>query len=116
MTTGATETMVYLDRKRCGCVVGVTVDNPEHRTDVARFIADAVRRGGTVEHAKLETVREGLRLGCWHCDRCRAEMLAIAYYCGGNICRPCWFVQQETGAIPRTARATFRTRPAEVAV
>jgi hypothetical protein len=34
----------------CGKVVACTIDNPEHKKEVAKDVADWIRRGDTVEH------------------------------------------------------------------
>lgn len=52
------ERMAYIDRSPCGCVMGAVVDSPEHRKDVARFCAETVKGGGTLERVTCAAVRE----------------------------------------------------------
>lgn len=56
-------TMSYLSRKPCGCLGMAVVDNPEHKRDVAKEIAKAVRLGEIVERVPLEKVRRTM----WRC-------------------------------------------------
>jgi len=53
------EPMSYVARNSCGCVSGLCVDSPEHRRETARFVAEAVRRGQTIERCTTEDVRSG---------------------------------------------------------
>lgn len=48
----------YVARKACGCMVGATVDDPAHKKDVAREIAEWVREGLTIERVTHDVVRK----------------------------------------------------------
>jgi len=50
----------YVGRKSCGCPVAAVVDNPEHKHDTARAIADWIRSGLTIERQSIEWVRANL--------------------------------------------------------
>ncbi len=56
--------MVYIGRKRCGCVVGMVVDIPGD--DLVNYVADSVaefiRDGLAVERVTLEVARESFAL------------------------------------------------------
>ena len=56
----------YMGREQCGCVTCVTVDNPEHKSYVAKDIADWVRLGLSVERVPIETARQALTFDCPH--------------------------------------------------
>jgi hypothetical protein len=62
------ETRCYVGRKDCGCVVAACVDNPEHRRDTARFVADIIKDGLTVETMTVKEVRRCLTV-CKHSPR-----------------------------------------------
>lgn len=49
--------MSYISKKPCGCLSMAIVDNPDHKKDVAREIAKAIRLGETIERVTLESVR-----------------------------------------------------------
>ena len=49
--------MSYVARKPCGCVSMAIVDNPDHKREVAREVAKAVRLGETVDRLPVEDVR-----------------------------------------------------------
>jgi len=49
--------MSYVARKPCGCVSMAIVDNPDHKGEVAREVAKAVRLGETVDRLPVEDVR-----------------------------------------------------------
>ena len=58
MTPQVTDRCAYVGRwKTCDCVVAVCVDDPEHAKDVAKNVADYIRRGYRVERLLTETVR-----------------------------------------------------------
>jgi len=49
--------MSYVARKPCGCFAMAVVDNPDHKRDVAKEVAKAIRRGETVTRVPSEDVR-----------------------------------------------------------
>ena len=51
------ENMSYISKKPCGCLCMAVLDNPDHKRDVAKEIAKAIRLGETVERVPTETVR-----------------------------------------------------------
>ena len=59
------ESMAYIGRRPCGCIVFAIMDNPEHRKDVARELGKAIREGLTVERVAAEVVRQST-FGCCH--------------------------------------------------
>ena len=59
------ESMSYIGRKVCGCVVAVIVDSDEHRKDTAREIAAWMRDGLTIERVTVANARELVRF-CTH--------------------------------------------------
>lgn len=63
------EPMAYITRSGCGCVKLVTVDSPERRENNARLIADAIKRGETVERVTCAQVRTTHWVS--ECDSCR---------------------------------------------
>lgn len=60
------ETMSYVGKKPCGCVVAAVVDDPNHKRDVARTIAEWVKGGLTVERVTHDYVRQNFTLDCQH--------------------------------------------------
>ena len=60
------ESMTYIAKRPCGCIVAASVDNPERRADVAEFVSDCIREGYTVERVTTEDCRNG-QWAC-HCD------------------------------------------------
>lgn len=59
------ETPAYIARcKKCKAIVMATVDVPEHAKDVAKDIADCVRRGFVIEHVTVGYVRENWSSSC----------------------------------------------------
>ncbi len=52
-------TPTYIARCKCGCggIVFATVDNPNHATDVAKDVAEAIRDGYAVERSTAAVVR-----------------------------------------------------------
>lgn len=61
--------MAYIAREKCGCITMATVDDPEHKREVAKQIAKAVRLGETVERVTCEYVRTTE----WKCPEHRKE-------------------------------------------
>ena len=57
--------MCYVGFAACGCAVAATVDIPNHAKENARFVADLIRDGLTVERRTVEWCRENL-LRCTH--------------------------------------------------
>ena len=55
--------MSYMSRQPCGCLGMAVVDNPDHKRDVAKEVAKAVRRGETVERVPTEDIRTTM----WEC-------------------------------------------------
>lgn len=58
--------MAYVGVEGCGCVTGVTVDDPRCRSDVACDVGNWVRRGRTVERTTVEDARQRLTFTCPH--------------------------------------------------
>jgi hypothetical protein len=65
------QSMSYISKKPCGCLAMAIVDNPEHKKDVAREIAKAIRAGETVERVTTESVRTME----WECPEHRKTVL-----------------------------------------
>ena len=59
------DSMCYIGRKACGCVVCAAVDVPEHRKHTARYLAKWARDGLTIERMPIEEVRKRL-MRCPH--------------------------------------------------
>lgn len=57
-TVTDSEPMAYIGRADCGCIRMAVVDDPDHKRDVAREIAKAVKHGETVERVTCAYVRE----------------------------------------------------------
>lgn len=51
-------TMAYIARKRCGCVVGATVDEPQRTGHTSQVVAEWIVRGMTVERVTVEEARK----------------------------------------------------------
>lgn len=51
------ESETYVAWNPCGCVAGVTVNDPNYQRDVAKAVADFIRAGGRVELKPTEWVR-----------------------------------------------------------
>lgn len=51
------QVMAYIAREKCGCVTGATIDNPQHRKEVAKDVAAWVRDGRIVERVDSGYVR-----------------------------------------------------------
>jgi hypothetical protein len=49
--------MAYVGSLPCGCIVTATIDNPEHRDDIAQTVAQMLRDGETVDRRAVEVVR-----------------------------------------------------------
>ena len=68
MSDERAKTPAYVGKRPCGCVVAAIVDDGDDPKDVAKFVADLVRRGMTVERSTVEDARrlltEGLK--CEH--------------------------------------------------
>jgi hypothetical protein len=47
----------YIGRESCGCVTCVTLDDPGHKREVAKDIANWVRWGMSVERVAVEDAR-----------------------------------------------------------
>lgn len=63
-----TDKMSYIARKPCGCIVMATIDNLEHRRDVAKEVAKAIRQGYIIERVTADYVREN-----WLCYQHEGE-------------------------------------------
>ncbi len=48
----------YIARDLCGCIVGATVDDPDHASDTAKIVAEWVRDGLTLERTTVGEARE----------------------------------------------------------
>lgn len=57
------ETICYIGRKLCGCIVTVITDKPEHREDTAKELARWARKGFTIDRMTVKEVHEA-KLGC----------------------------------------------------
>ena len=62
--------MAYIAKKPCGCIVLAVVDNPDHRRDVAKEVAKAIREGYIIERVTADYVREN-----WRCYQHESEYL-----------------------------------------
>jgi hypothetical protein len=58
------KTPAYIGRRPCGCVVAAVVDDGDDPKDVAKFVAELVRKGITVERSTVEDARKLLTGGC----------------------------------------------------
>ena len=59
------ESMCYIGRKTCGCLVAAMVDSPDHKQDTAREVAKWVREGLALERVTCAYVRSAV-WGCTH--------------------------------------------------
>lgn len=59
-------TPAYIAIAPCGCCHAVTVDEPQYAKDVAKDIADWVKRGSHVEHTTVDKARELIVFDCPH--------------------------------------------------
>lgn len=57
--------MAYVAKKPCGCICSAVVDEPNHKRDVAKDVAEWIREGLTIEHVTVQHVRENF-VG-WQC-------------------------------------------------
>jgi hypothetical protein len=57
------ESMAYIGKKSCGCIVAACVDNPEHKREIARNLAEWIRDGLTIERVTCDFVRN-CKFGC----------------------------------------------------
>lgn len=55
----AGETGCYVSVDSNGEVVSLCVDEPEHKKDVARFVADAIEEGCSIQRCKVRDVWDG---------------------------------------------------------
>ncbi len=62
----------YIALRECGCIVGAIVDEPEHRAEVAKDVAEFIRAGYRIERRACEEVRTLP----WKCDACQREAAA----------------------------------------
>lgn len=63
-----TGNMAYIAKRECGCIVMACVDNPEHRRDTAKEVAQAIREGYVIERVSSDFVREN-----WFCENHKRE-------------------------------------------
>ena len=59
------DTMAYIGRKKCGCYVAATVDDPNDPKETAKSVADFVKSGLTIERVTAQFVRDNLHF-CKH--------------------------------------------------
>ena len=59
------ERFAYIGIEPCGCVSAATVDSPDRKRDVAKFVAELLRDGCTVERVSVKDARTRLAL-CPH--------------------------------------------------
>ena len=52
------EPMAYIGRKTCGCLVFATVDDPKHRKEVAKDVAEAIAAGLAIDRVTCDYVRK----------------------------------------------------------
>ena len=57
----------YVGRKTCGCIVYVTVDDPNRTAQTGKDVAEAIKLGLTVERMTIDDFKAG-RFGC-KCNR-----------------------------------------------
>ena len=51
-----TEHAIYIGKwPDCGCVTAACVDDPEHKKDTAKFIADLIKDGRVVERIEAKS-------------------------------------------------------------
>ncbi len=62
------ETMSYIGRKSCGCVVCAVVDDPTRTKDTAKHLASWVKAGLTIERVDNDYVREHFTWKCQHVE------------------------------------------------
>lgn len=55
------ETMAYIARKACGCIVMASVDLPEWKKEIAKEVASCLRDGLTIERVTCEYVRQNMK-------------------------------------------------------
>lgn len=59
----------YISIQPCGCLGIAVVDNPEHKRDVAKEVAKAIRLGERVKRVTSDSVRKM----DWRCPKHRLE-------------------------------------------
>lgn len=65
-----TEEMAYISRAPCRCIWAVIVDDPtitENQKRVAKFCADEIRSGSTIELVSCDYVRQSMPEWITHC-------------------------------------------------
>jgi len=60
------DSMSYIGRKPCGCVVAAVVDQSDNRKGTADWVHRMIMDGLTVERVPHEYVREHLKWDCPH--------------------------------------------------
>lgn len=74
------ELMAYIGREAdCGCVTCVTIDNPDHKREVAKDVAQWVRWGMTVERVAADEARQ-MFTSCPHREQKAAAQTAEALF------------------------------------
>lgn len=66
-------THAYVATAPCGCTVGITIDNPDHRADVRKFVSEEMRRGSDITRV---TIDEGRALAAKMFDCTHVEATA----------------------------------------
>lgn len=62
----------YIGRKSCGCIVLAIVDDPDHKKDIAKEIAKAIKGGLTIERVTCQYVRENMKR-CPHEEKTKIQ-------------------------------------------
>ena len=43
---------MYIGKKTCGCLTGMTWDDPERKKETAKFVGNMVRRGDSIKRLR----------------------------------------------------------------
>jgi hypothetical protein len=64
----------YIGRGECGCLFAAVVDDPAHRRDTARSVAQMIRDGLAVERSTVQYVRDNWK----HCPHQEPEVTQLS--------------------------------------
>ena len=67
----------YIGIKSCGCCIAATVDDSEHREDVASDLHEYIKAGYHVDRVKIEDARIRLQM-CKHGKPTEQELLTFS--------------------------------------
>ncbi len=62
-----TDRIAYVARCKCGGLVMACVDQPEHRKETAKAVADSIRKGYSIERITCEAIRTTERFCMGEC-------------------------------------------------